>query len=81
MNVASGVVMMDGISGTRRGYGIMSIEEEDKFAMWFIITVAVYSNMVQILVDEGPMMDHYTFAHKCISDISVSSSGHKRQAL
>ncbi len=75
-NVASAAIMMDGTSGTSRGFGMLSREEEDEFFDWYVITVAVFPSTVQILVDVGPMLNHQTDTYECVPEIDVSNFHH-----
>ncbi|KAJ9608005.1 hypothetical protein H2200_008084 [Cladophialophora chaetospira] len=75
MAKASGEVMMDGSCGSQRGYGIRNIHEESEIYSWFIITIVIYQKVIQILFDEGPVMDHQTFGCHCVDDVSVDEHG------
>lgn len=73
MGIASGEIMMDGSCASYRGYGIHGFEKELD-CTWFIITIVVYPSQIQILFGEGPVMDHSTYAFKCLEDAGVSAA-------
>ena len=74
VNVPGEEITMDRLCGSRRGYGVQSLREELDFYVWRVITVAVYPGMTQILFDEGPVMDHYTYGCKVVDNFWVRPS-------
>ncbi|KAK5443447.1 hypothetical protein LTS15_010592 [Exophiala xenobiotica] len=57
INHVSGMVGMDNARGAYNGKGL----ERSKDYFWYVITVAIYPGMIQILVDEGDTGEAWPF--------------------
>ena len=79
INLPSGEIMMDGSCGSQKGYGMRDLGEEREIYYWYVITVVVYPSAIQILVDEGPVLDHMTFGYKYVDNMQVGPPFHDQR--
>lgn len=80
-NEASGMVNMDN-TRTRRRYTGTDLEPVGA-PYWYIITVAVYPEVIQVLVAEGDAVGdgHGWIGHKCVKGMDVSTARKRHTGL